>query len=103
MGGRSDLNVSILECALLHIDSARGGQIDEALVLATDVVDSFEAIRTYLRKVGQIGLEKIDPQLCNNIGLVERLVNWEKSWEIGLKFISNAPMFDAVHALLGEV
>ena len=52
-----------------------------AHILATDVVDSFSAMREYLREV-ELCLERVDPHLCNNAGLVARLVDWEESWEV---------------------
>ena len=46
------------------------------LCLPEDVVGSFEAMRRYLREVKKC-LERVDPHLCNNVGLVARLVDWE--------------------------
>jgi len=34
--------------------------------------------------------------LCNNEGLVARLVDYEETWEIGAKYILDAPMLDAI-------
>lgn len=96
--GRDDLTADILTAAVRvtrkfgSASTSNGGANKGAFVaaqfLAGDVVKSFEALRLYLREVeGQ--LECIDPHLCNNAGLVERLVDWEESWEVGNRYLTN--------------
>jgi len=96
--GRDDLKADILKAAVevtrkfgtasTSSGGAHKGAFIAAQFLAGDVVKSFEALRLYLREVeGQ--LECIDPHLCNNAGLVERLVDWEESWEVGNRYLTN--------------
>jgi hypothetical protein len=66
-----------------------------ARILATDVVDSFSAMREYLREV-ELCLERVDPHLCNNAGLVARLVDWEESWEVGMRYVQRTPLLRAL-------
>ncbi|CAK0852117.1 unnamed protein product [Prorocentrum cordatum] len=98
--GRDDLAGDILDSAqavLRRVDTSN--EPDMALkavrCLAADVVESFEAMRKYLREVSRC-LERVDPHLCNNSGLVARLVDWEESWEIGAKYVRDEQLLDAV-------
>jgi len=103
--GRDDLDASIFEEAVLQLRHSRqGGARDEsaAEVLARDIVESFDAIRGYFRNVAKC-LERVDPHLCNNSGLVERLVDWEESWEVGAKYVRHAPLFNAVVDVVAEL
>lgn len=85
---RDDLDYSVLECAraALRSHQDRGA----AWVLATDVIESFDAFRMYLRKARKHP-ERVDPQLDQNAGLVERLVDLEESWEVGARYLLHAP------------
>eukprot|EP00406_Dinophysis_acuminata_P070259 CAMPEP_0179279884 /NCGR_PEP_ID=MMETSP0797-20121207/36345_1 /TAXON_ID=47934 /ORGANISM="Dinophysis acuminata, Strain DAEP01" /LENGTH=536 /DNA_ID=CAMNT_0020988529 /DNA_START=58 /DNA_END=1668 /DNA_ORIENTATION=+ len=75
--GRDDLSVEVLSDAtatLGRCDAAelKGESTDAhsaARILATDVVESYTAVRGYLREVEKC-LERVDPHLCNNVGLV---------------------------------
>jgi hypothetical protein len=98
--GRDDLAGDILDSAqtvLRRCDTSN--EPDQALkavrCLAADVVESFEAMRKYFREVSRC-LERVDPHLCNNSGLVARLVDWEESWEVGAKYVRDAQLLDAV-------
>eukprot|EP00927_Polykrikos_kofoidii_P043957 TRINITY_DN38062_c0_g2_i1.p1 TRINITY_DN38062_c0_g2~~TRINITY_DN38062_c0_g2_i1.p1 ORF type:complete len:647 (+),score=125.11 TRINITY_DN38062_c0_g2_i1:69-2009(+) len=105
--GRDDLTVGVLEGAaatLRRCDSAERLGILEpedveafcaARILASDVVDAFAAVREYLAEVEHC-MERVDPHLCNNAGLVARLVDWEESWEIGARYVQNQSLLDAV-------
>jgi hypothetical protein len=73
--------------------------LSAAKVLATDVVESFNAMRQYLCEVGNC-LERVDPHLGNNCGLVARLVDWEESWEVGSAYLQEKR---ALHALCDAV
>lgn len=93
--GRDDLRVDVLREANLAIiqcnasgsvGNEAGNLLTATKILATDVVDSFEAMRVYLREVAN-QLERVDPHLGNNAGLVARLVDWEESWEIGTAYL----------------
>eukprot|EP00927_Polykrikos_kofoidii_P037337 TRINITY_DN31489_c0_g1_i1.p1 TRINITY_DN31489_c0_g1~~TRINITY_DN31489_c0_g1_i1.p1 ORF type:complete len:537 (-),score=98.33 TRINITY_DN31489_c0_g1_i1:50-1660(-) len=108
--GRDDLGVDVLEdanAALRRCVAAEmRGEGSEALcaarVLATDVVESFAAIREYLREVERC-LERVDPHLCNNAGLVARLVDWEESWEVGTRYVQHESLLTAVCDLVAEI
>jgi len=73
-----------------------------ARVLALDVVESFAAMRNYLREVER-RLERVDPHLCNNAGLVSRLVDWEESWEVGARYLQSSNVLCAICDLVAEV
>jgi len=114
--GRDDLGVEILESANEALRRCDVGELggrgagsgaakdacDAARVLAQDIVGSFAAMRAYLQKVGRC-LERVDPHLCNNAGLVARLVDWEESWEVGARYVLQPPVLDAVCDLVAEV
>jgi len=93
--GRDDLSCDILESALQvlkssdaskAVESSSSSSSSAAQVLADDIVGAFEAIRKYLREVN-LCLERVDPHLCNNNGLVARLCDWEDSWEVGGRYV----------------
>jgi hypothetical protein len=103
--GRDDLDQSILEDALMQLQLRSQGEIEEAsaaCLLARDIVESFEAIRLYFRNVSKC-LERVDPHLCNNVGLVERLVDWEESWEVGAKYVRHTPLLLSVVDVVAEL
>jgi len=104
--GRDDLSCNILESArdVMHrcaTGQIRGAARDAAQILASDVVAAFDAMRSYLAEVSTC-IERVDPHLCNNVGLVARLVDWEESWEIGLRYVQQADMFEAVIGVVSE-
>lgn len=121
--GRDDLGSDILECAHKVLDrfsitsrdivaagEGRGfaqAAISNAIAeqagvsLAVDVIASFEAMRRYLREVRKC-LERVDPHLCNNGGLVARLVDWEESWEVGAQYVRHASLQEATCDLVAE-
>eukprot|EP00435_Cladocopium_sp_Y103_P003446 s4768_g1.t1 len=76
----------------MNLNEPMNGQSTElsaaARTLCGDVVESFVAMRLYLREIGKC-LERVDPHLCNNAGLVTRLVDWEESWEVGARYVQN--------------
>ncbi|CAE6927873.1 unnamed protein product [Symbiodinium natans] len=108
--GRDDLSMDVLLDAMQTLskcDAAeKGGQSSEKLAaarsLTKDVLDSFTAMREYLREVGRC-LERVDPHLCNNAGLVARLVDWEESWEVGTRYVQQEKMLTAVCDLVAEI
>jgi hypothetical protein len=73
-----------------------------AKILATDVVDSFMAMRQYLREVAHC-LERVDPHLGNNSGLVTRLVDWEESWEVGTAYLQQQRVLQALCDAVAEI
>jgi hypothetical protein len=108
--GRDDLGVDILSTAVATLQrcsaAERAGTSSEAYsaarILATDVVSAFEAMRAYLREVERC-LEQVDPHLCNNEGLVTRLVDWEESWEVGTRYVRHEQLLDAICELVAAV
>ncbi|CAE7420037.1 unnamed protein product [Symbiodinium sp. CCMP2456] len=108
--GRDDLSMDVLLDAMQTLskcDAAeKGGQNSEKLAaarsLTKDVLDSFTAMREYLREVARC-LERVDPHLCNNAGLVARLVDWEESWEVGTRYVQQEKMLTAVCDLVAEI
>jgi len=107
--GRDDLGADILESALVALSfcskencSGNKKQRSAAQVLAADIVGAFDAIREYLREVKSC-LERVDPHLCNNPGLVARLVDWEESWEVGGRYVRHAPLLDALCDLVAKI
>jgi hypothetical protein len=106
--GRDDLSVDILEsatevlrrCDVASLMSSTGGSLNAdtvgpAAVLASRVVDAFQALRSYLGQV-QHHRDEMVPNLCQNEGLVTRLVEWEKSWEIGARHVRDAEQLAAL-------
>jgi len=105
--GRDDLKADILEAAMrAKAERKDNGDdkdtFDAAGLLADDVLKSFEALRVYLRQVEQC-LECIDPHLCNNSGLVDRLVDWEESWEIGNRYLKSEGTLDTLCDLVDSI
>merc|ERR1712014_64038 len=84
----------------------RNGESTELLSaargLSGDVMDSFLAMRRYLRETSRC-LERVDPHLCNNVGLVERLVDWEECWEVGKHFVQNEMFLTGICDFVAEI
>jgi len=100
--GRDDLGYGILESARRVLDRGDDGRCGAALILAADVVASYEAMRTYLRRAGAC-IERVDPHLCNNEGLVAHLVDWETSWEVGSRYLKDDALLGALCDIVMEV
>jgi uncharacterized protein YeaO (DUF488 family) len=107
--GRDDLDAEILfraqEVADAPTSEAQPGGVEgarAARLLARDVISAFEAMCKYLREVSQC-MERVDPHLCNNSGLVERLVDWEESWEVGDRFVREPEMLAATCSCVGSL
>jgi len=108
--GRDDLGADVLvdafatlrRCDAANRDSESTEMLSAARILATDVVESFQAMRDYLREVERC-LERVDPHLCNNVGLVARLVDWEESWEVGARYVQHEKLMDAICDLVAEI
>lgn len=114
--GRDDFDSSILEEALTVRESARQIHLERStftvptmvlsgsttLLLAEDVMKPFDALRAYFRQVPKF-MEHVDPQLCNNAGLVDRLVDWEESWEVGSKYLRRSQLLNALSDMVAEL
>jgi hypothetical protein len=59
-------------------------------------------MRKYFREVANC-LERVDPHLCNNAGLVARLVDWEESWEVGARYVQREKLLDSLCDVVSEV
>jgi len=108
--GRDDLSPGVLVDAVRTVrrcdEAERNGEDTEVLraarILAGDVVQSFDAMRAYLREAAHC-LERVDPHLCNNAGLVARLVDWEESWEVGTRYVQREKLLNAVCDIVAEI
>mmetsp|Transcript_27750 Transcript_27750/g.50131 ORF Transcript_27750/g.50131 Transcript_27750/m.50131 type:complete len:524 (-) Transcript_27750:90-1661(-) len=107
--GRDDLTIHVLVDAhetLARCDMAeKNGESTDLLAsarqLAEEVVSSFLQIRSYLREVEKC-LERVDPHLCNNAGLVAKLVDWEESWEVGTRYVQHEKLMAAICDVVAE-
>mmetsp|Transcript_52799 Transcript_52799/g.114099 ORF Transcript_52799/g.114099 Transcript_52799/m.114099 type:complete len:521 (-) Transcript_52799:331-1893(-) len=107
--GRDDLSVDVInvavqlrKCNLAENRADFCSADSPAQTLAADVVDSFNAVREYLREV-HARLEWVDPQLRNNSGLVARLCDWEQSWERGRRYVQNRRLLESICDLVEEI
>jgi hypothetical protein len=108
--GRDDLDVNVFceakrtlaHCTAAHLDDFNSDTLAAAHVLSRDVVESLDAMRSYLKHVSGC-LERVDPHLCNNAGLVERLVDLEESWEVGTRYVSNAGLLNSMCDIVAEI
>merc|ERR1719343_1659512 len=86
--GRDDMGTEVLERAYDIVSSNAEASLDAAHIIACQVVRAFHVLRAYFRQAAA-HLERVDPYLANNPGLVERLVKWEENWEIGNHYLKN--------------
>mmetsp|Transcript_17617 Transcript_17617/g.40764 ORF Transcript_17617/g.40764 Transcript_17617/m.40764 type:complete len:503 (-) Transcript_17617:79-1587(-) len=100
--GRDDLDADVLLVAEMWLSESAlpgpGGSSSgshPAVLLAADVVASFEAFREYLRQA-EGSFSEVDPHLCNNVVLVARLVAWEECWEAGMRYFTEVHILEAV-------
>jgi hypothetical protein len=73
-----------------------------SIILAQDIIDSYKAMRRYLQRVSRC-MERVDPHLCNNAGLVAHLADWEESWEVGARYLLPEAMRTAVCDLVEQL
>eukprot|EP00931_Biecheleriopsis_adriatica_P050612 TRINITY_DN29319_c0_g1_i1.p1 TRINITY_DN29319_c0_g1~~TRINITY_DN29319_c0_g1_i1.p1 ORF type:complete len:567 (-),score=117.62 TRINITY_DN29319_c0_g1_i1:125-1750(-) len=101
----SELSVDILHSAveLLKVcNNDPHSPLQAARVIAENVVESFEEIRNYLYRV-QHCLDGLNPHLCQNACLVERLVRWEETWIIGGCYLQTRSFLHAVCKFVPEM
>jgi hypothetical protein len=55
-----------------------------------------------LREVANC-LERVDPHLCNNPGLVARLVDWEESWEVATQYMQSKSLHQSLCGMVDEM
>jgi len=101
--GRDDLSAEVLDCAadalnpdIVGIEVASSAA---ARILAGDILGAFTSLREYLRQVSRC-LERVDPHLCKNDGLVARLVDWEASWEMAGRYFRDMRVLQALSGLV---
>eukprot|EP00927_Polykrikos_kofoidii_P066975 TRINITY_DN62525_c0_g1_i1.p1 TRINITY_DN62525_c0_g1~~TRINITY_DN62525_c0_g1_i1.p1 ORF type:complete len:543 (-),score=82.22 TRINITY_DN62525_c0_g1_i1:284-1912(-) len=86
------------------VSNESGGDGDlAAKVVAKQVMGSFDAIRCYLRSIKADGLALIDAQLRKNPVLVQRLMDWEESWETGQLYLLDSQMLVALCNVVTEL
>lgn len=108
--GRDDLSSHVVvgaADALRRCDAAElSGEATEATraarILALSVMESFSELRGYLREVTRC-MERVDPHLCNNIGLVNKLADWEEKWEIGRSYVQDETVLAAVCGVVERI
>merc|ERR1712137_90579 len=99
--GRDDFDAEVLtrSMAVSHASKVVGEEQqfarETARALARDVLESYDAMRKYLREVSTC-LECVDPHLCKNAGLVARLVDIEESLELGALYVQRPQTLDAL-------
>lgn len=108
--GRDDLGSHVIvgaADALRRCDALeRSGEATEATkaarILALSVMESFSELRGYLREVTRC-MERVDPHLCNNVGLVSKLADWEEKWEIGKGYVQDEMVLAAVCGVVARL
>lgn len=83
--GRDDLGNEILLAADKIFRRVSPTQSKAVRNLAEKIKKSFQDFRNLLRKYEQ-NIEVVDPQLKNNVELVDILVEFENSWSQGLTY-----------------
>eukprot|EP00427_Karlodinium_veneficum_P025202 CAMPEP_0169120614 /NCGR_PEP_ID=MMETSP1015-20121227/32205_1 /TAXON_ID=342587 /ORGANISM="Karlodinium micrum, Strain CCMP2283" /LENGTH=536 /DNA_ID=CAMNT_0009183615 /DNA_START=1 /DNA_END=1607 /DNA_ORIENTATION=+ len=103
--GRSDLDASILEVVeerLREYQRESPSAARAAAALTKGIMDSFNAIRAYFSRVATC-LDRVDPDLSKNKGLVDHLVEWEETWEIGAKYVRDESLFKSLVRLVEKL
>mgnify|MGYP007047795559 CR=1 FL=1 len=83
--GRDDLSNDILLAAESIFRRVSPNQSKAVRILAEKIKKTFVDFRTLLKKYEQ-NIEVVDPQLKNNVELVEILVDFENTWTQGLTY-----------------
>eukprot|EP00930_Biecheleria_cincta_P071047 TRINITY_DN58602_c0_g1_i1.p1 TRINITY_DN58602_c0_g1~~TRINITY_DN58602_c0_g1_i1.p1 ORF type:complete len:584 (+),score=90.63 TRINITY_DN58602_c0_g1_i1:117-1868(+) len=102
---RDDLSLDVLLAALGALPKCKAAHARSetpAEVLSRDVIDSFVALRKYLGEIGGC-MEFVDPNLANNAALVSRLLDWEKSWGVGRRYLMKEGMLEAICHIVAEI
>lgn len=100
--GRDDLDYSIVEAARAELRSPVTASRAVARFLASEVVESYNALRNYLRFVDTC-MVRLDPHLYNNPGFVAHLVDWEESWQVCARYARSKHLLDALCATVTEL
>mmetsp|Transcript_33626 Transcript_33626/g.78581 ORF Transcript_33626/g.78581 Transcript_33626/m.78581 type:complete len:525 (-) Transcript_33626:114-1688(-) len=105
--GRDDFRADVLTDAAATLrmaskEKSSSSPPSAAQILCGDVCESWSAVRRYLQEVENC-LECVDPHLCNNVGLVARLVDWEECWETGARYVQHSEMLTAICDVVSEI
>ena len=84
--GRDDLSFEILVAAENVIRKISDNKSRAIRKLGLKIKEVFDKLRSLLRKYSE-DIEMLDPELCNNMDLVEMLVEFEKTWEKGKYYL----------------
>lgn len=87
--GRDDLTNDILMAAEGIFRRVSPHQSKAVRALAERIKKTFADFRTLLKKYEQ-NIEVVDPQLKNNVELVEILVEFENTWTQGLTYFMDS-------------
>mmetsp|Transcript_8813 Transcript_8813/g.19573 ORF Transcript_8813/g.19573 Transcript_8813/m.19573 type:complete len:536 (+) Transcript_8813:218-1825(+) len=98
--GRSDLSADVVELATSIAKDGEEGSVDK--MIASALVDSFKALRRYFRHAKQ-HLDLIDPYLGNNPILVQRLSDYEESWENASRYLANSSCLDGLRSAVAQL
>eukprot|EP00930_Biecheleria_cincta_P069726 TRINITY_DN57435_c0_g1_i1.p1 TRINITY_DN57435_c0_g1~~TRINITY_DN57435_c0_g1_i1.p1 ORF type:complete len:629 (+),score=114.68 TRINITY_DN57435_c0_g1_i1:64-1887(+) len=103
--GREDMTIEVLEAAadafsISDSVTERGSNCDQAFEaarrhLASNILCSFADLRNYFATAGE-NVTRLDPQLRNNIALVQHLAAWEDSWELGARFLVKPELLEGL-------
>eukprot|EP00930_Biecheleria_cincta_P068942 TRINITY_DN56761_c0_g1_i1.p1 TRINITY_DN56761_c0_g1~~TRINITY_DN56761_c0_g1_i1.p1 ORF type:complete len:595 (+),score=124.99 TRINITY_DN56761_c0_g1_i1:32-1816(+) len=108
--GRDDLKADILLAATRTLSRCRRAEsrgenvarLEAAQILSADIINSFMALRKYLHEIEGC-LDRVNPHLSYNAGLVSKLADWEESWEVGARYVRNQKLMNAVCDLVAEI
>eukprot|EP00933_Yihiella_yeosuensis_P013507 TRINITY_DN12483_c0_g1_i2.p1 TRINITY_DN12483_c0_g1~~TRINITY_DN12483_c0_g1_i2.p1 ORF type:complete len:545 (+),score=87.39 TRINITY_DN12483_c0_g1_i2:99-1733(+) len=108
--GRDDFSVEVLQDAVRTLQGCMraeekgqsGNYMDAAKMLSTEVVEAFVSMRLYLWRISS-ALDQADPHLCNNIGLVEKLIDFEGAWEVGALYLKSSQLLTGLCDLVSEI
>lgn len=98
--GRSDMGIEVIEAAseaLRCTDASEGSSAALAArrLLGRRVLTAFASLRSYMAEAC-VKPSRLDPQLCNNRVLVQRLYEWEENWELGSRYLLETPLLSAL-------
>ena len=82
-----------LMAARAALDVTEAGELVH--LLAQELLDSFQAVRRYLQAVAQC-LERVDPHLHNNPGLIACLDDLDRVWQMNRRYVQKKAMRDGL-------
>lgn len=100
--GREDLGPEVFEASSAALRRGEAASGSPTGVIITEVADSYEAMRNYLRQVEPF-LDQVAPRLSENVGLAARLAQLEEGWELGLTYLLHEPMHVSMNSLVKEL